>query len=120
MTNTTSQYLKIAAALAAGFFMMSPANATDSVTNGAKIYSETCIACHGANGEGTVPGAPNFTRVDGRLSKKTAVLIDHITNGFQTPGVDLAMPPLGGNQDLTEQDVEDVLAYLRATFQHKK
>ena len=28
---------------------------------GEEIYKQTCVACHGANGQGAVPGAANFS-----------------------------------------------------------
>ncbi len=120
MSYPSSHHIKIAAAIVAGFFMASPANAGGNVTKGAEIFGGTCVACHGEDGKGAFPGVPDFTQPDGRLSKSDSVLIKHITNGFESPGADMAMPELGGNEDLTEQDVKDVLAYLRATFQPKK
>jgi len=111
--------IMLAATLAASFLMINSANAADSVKKGAEIFNGTCIACHGANGKGAFPGVPDFTQVNGRLSKPDSVLIKHIDNGFESPSSDMAMPELGGNEDLSEQDVKDVIAYLRATFQHK-
>jgi cytochrome c5 len=43
-------------------------------------------------------------------------LIERITNGFQTSGSPMAMPPKGGNASLTAQDISDVLAYIRQRF----
>lgn len=84
--------------------------------NGGRIYRATCVACHGANGKGAFPGVPDFTAAAGRLSKPDAVLLRNMTNGFQTPGSPMPMPARGGNPDLTNRDMADVLAYLRATF----
>ena len=83
---------------------------------GKAVYSQTCIACHGANGKGTIPGVTDFTAKDGPLSKPTAVLVKNISEGFQSPGSFMAMPPKGGNPTLTETDVRAVLSYLRAEF----
>ncbi len=87
-----------------------------AVNAGQAIYSQTCIACHGANGKGAIPGVADLTKGDGALSKPDAALLNSITDGFQRPGSALAMPPRGGNPTLTEEDVEAVLAYLRAEF----
>ena len=70
----------------------------------------------GADGRGTLPGVPDFTSKSGPLSKGDSVLLQHITDGFQTPGSVMAMPPKGGNPDLTEDDVIDVLYYIRGKF----
>ena len=66
----------------------------DAVAAGKAVYSQTCFACHGANGKGVIPGVADLTDAKGAL----------------------AMPPLGGNPALTEADVKAVLAYLRAEF----
>ena len=83
---------------------------------GKAIYSQTCIACHGANGKGTLPGVSDFTDKDSPLSKSDAELLQNISEGFQSPGSFMAMPAKGGNPMLTEADVRAVLAYLRAEF----
>lgn len=80
------------------------------------VYAQTCVACHGVDGRGTVPGAPNFTSPSGPLSKPDDVLLQHMTNGFQSPNSPMAMPPMGGNPTLTEADMRAVLAYLRERF----
>ena len=84
--------------------------------SGQDIYDGSCISCHGADGKGRVPGAPDFTASNGVLSKPDDALIKHITEGFQSPGSPMAMPAKGGNPNLTETDVRNVLAYLRRTF----
>ncbi|MBF0146600.1 MAG: cytochrome c [Magnetococcales bacterium] len=30
--------------------------------DGAKLYAESCVHCHGATGRGSMPGAPDFSR----------------------------------------------------------
>lgn len=85
------------------------------VAAGQKVYNGTCIACHGAKGEGTVPGVPNFTKKGGVLSKPHSALVEHIKKGFQSGG-GLSMPPRGGDPSLTEQDLANVHAYLHSDF----
>lgn len=83
---------------------------------GDKIYHETCVACHGENGKGTVPGAPDFTKKGGKLSDPHALMTQRIQNGFQESGSPMAMPPKGGNPSLSDQDINDVHAYLHHQF----
>lgn len=83
---------------------------------GKETFEKTCIACHGADGKGAFPGTPDFTSSDGALSKTDDVLIDHISNGFQSPGSPMAMPPKGGNPNLNNADIRAVLEYIRKTF----
>lgn len=120
MKYSLRQKLGIGAALAATILMAPPVIAKDDVNKGAEVYEGTCIACHGENGKGEIPGVPDFTSSKGSLAKTDALLLDHIMNGFQSPGSDMEMPALGGNEDLKEQDIKNVLAYIRKTFQTKK
>ncbi len=92
------------------------AETAGATLSGAAIYNQTCVACHGANGTGSIPGVPDFTAADGPLSKPDDVLIRNITNGFQSPGSPMAMPAKGGNPDLSHADVQAVLGYLRESF----
>ncbi len=80
------------------------------------IYDETCVACHAPDGKGAVPGAPDFTSPSGVLSKSDPLLLQHIKEGFQSPGSPMAMPPRGGNTDLTDEDLKKSLGYIRGQF----
>lgn len=84
--------------------------------SGKDIYSQTCVACHGANGTGAIPGVPDFTKAGSPLSKSDEDLLHNITTGFQTPGSAMAMPAKGGNPDLNSADIRAVLGYLRESF----
>ncbi|HNP35827.1 MAG TPA: cytochrome c [Woeseiaceae bacterium] len=88
----------------------------NTVAAGKAVYSQTCIACHGANGKGAIPGVADLTASDGALSKSDDELIKSISEGVQSAGAPLAMPAKGGNPALTEADIKAVLAYLRAEF----
>jgi len=82
--------------------------------SGEETYKQTCIACHGDNGQGTIPGVPKLSE---RLSKKSdEALLNSITNGFQTEGSPMAMPAKGGNASLTDADIKEVLSYIRQSF----
>lgn len=85
-------------------------------SDGETIYNQTCVACHGADGKGTLPGAPDFTSSEGPLAQNDDVLIENITYGFQGPGSPMAMPAKGGNTDLTDADIGVLLAYIREQF----
>ncbi len=83
---------------------------------GEAIYNQTCVACHGEDGKGVIPGAPDLTKNEGALTKPYETLLKHILDGFQSPGSPLAMPAKGGNETLTIKDLREVLAYLHQKF----
>ncbi len=90
--------------------------ATGNARSGEEIYAQTCVACHGADGKGALPGVPNFSRADGPLGKSNAILHQNILLGYQSPESPMAMPPRGGNPALTAADIDLVLRYLREAF----
>lgn len=106
----------LAAALWAGALsvvLVLPAQAQD---RGKEIYEATCVACHGKDGKGVLPGTPNLRKKDGVMAKSDEELIRNTLNGYQSPGSPLAMPPKGGNPSLTEADMRAVVQYMRTAF----
>lgn len=87
-----------------------------TTTSGKSIYNQTCIACHGADGRGGLPGVPDFLSDNSPMSKSDDILLQNILNGYHTPGNSMAMPPKGGNPNLTQADMEEVLRYIRQVF----
>ena len=83
---------------------------------GADIYQQTCVACHGTDGKGLLPGVADFAAATGPLTKSNQALFQSIRNGFQSEGSALAMPARGGNPNLSDDDILAVIAYLRERF----
>ena len=87
--------------------------------HGATLYGRHCASCHGDNGEGRLPAAP-------ALAGNRALTMDSAVNpirvllfgGFPpgTPGNPrpFGMPPF--NNTLNDQDVADLLTYLRSSW----
>ena len=111
--NTLTLKMAMALAVSPGVFA-SPAETP--ALSGEAIYQQSCIACHGAGGEDGMPGVPDLTDKPGSLGQSDEVLIRHITEGFQSPGAQMAMPAKGGNPNLSAADIRAVLAYIRKTF----
>lgn len=88
----------------------------DQGPSGKQIYESNCMACHGADGKGVLPGTPDFTASNGRLLKSDGELLSNIINGFQSPGSSMPMPPRGGNSNLSDADIQAVLNYLKVAF----
>ncbi len=89
--------------------------------NGKQVYQGTCIACHGPDGTGALPGVPNLTRLEGfnKSSHSDFALfkhVEHVEKGLKRPGDPMAMPANGGNPNLTDKDIHDALIYMRAEF----
>lgn len=85
---------------------------TDNLTIelGAQVWAGTCKVCHG----GGLAGAPKITGTkfwSQRLEQGLDVLIDHATNGFQSKSGGY-MPARGGNNDLTDEEVEAAVRFM--------
>lgn len=87
---------------------------------GKTLYTQYCLACHGTDGEGTMPGVPDLTDKAGVLSKTDTLLLRSLLDGVQRPGAAVAMPPKGGNPALMEEDMQAVLAYIRQEFNSQR
>lgn len=87
------------------------------IASGNAIFDMSCVACHGKGGVG-IPGngkpLANNAFVQGLDDDS---LFDFITTGrptgdpMNTTGIQ--MPPKGGNPAMSEDDILDVIAYLR-------
>ena len=93
--------------------LLSGAAPVAAAADGKALYQATCIACHGPQGRGAIPGVPDLAK-DGRMAQSDAVLAARIREGFQSKGSPMAMPPKGGNPALTAADIDALVVYLRA------
>lgn len=86
-----------------------------------KEYFATCAGCHGLDGKGIQGLGKDFTTSKFIKSKSDQELVDFLKVGrpasdpLNTTGVD--MPPKGGNPALTDQQLLDIVAYIRSLQQ---
>ena len=102
-----------AAALA---FLGSLEGAAVAAPSGESVFQSACIACHGVDGAGALPGVPDLTAGDSRLAQPEDVLLQLTVQGFQSPGSPMAMPPRAGNPELSDEDLRAALRYMRERF----
>ena len=88
----------------------------EQTISGKVVYQQSCVACHGADGAGAFPGVPDLTEVNGSLAKPDITIIKNITDGYQSPGSPMAMPPKGGSPSLTDENIKAVVDYMRNEF----
>lgn len=94
-----------------------PVGRTVSAENGRSLFLGTCATCHGASGQ----GMPGYGK-DLRTSQFVASLDDAKLLGFLKEGrqpwdplntTKVQMPPRGGNPMLKDDDLRDIVAFLR-------
>jgi disulfide bond formation protein DsbB len=84
---------------------------------GQEQFDMVCIACHGPGGVGVEGLGKPFTTSEFVRSQTDAELLAFVKVGRpighpdNTTGVD--MPPKGGNPALTDEDLLDIIAYIR-------
>ncbi len=94
-----------------------PATSSGDVAAGIVTYNGTCVACHGAEGAGIEGlGKPwvgsDFinSRTDDEM---LAFLIEGRASDHPENTTGIAMMPRGGNPNLTDADLYDLIAYMR-------
>lgn len=98
-----------------------PAAAAGDAANGQKLYSQICIACHGPEGKGVTGLGKDLTTSTWVAGQTDQQLIEFIKKGrdpgdpLNTTGV--AMPPRGGNPALKDQEIADIVAFVRSIHQ---
>lgn len=85
---------------------------------GAKVYTGVCAACHsrdlsGVDGLGK-PLAPSELVAASTEEELMQLLIEGRPAEHPDNDTGIDMPPRGGNPSLTDQDLADVAAYLKA------
>mgnify|MGYP000922347963 CR=1 FL=1 len=99
---------------------VSPTPSGDPVA-GKQQFDMVCIACHGPGGAGIEGLGKPFTTSEFLLTVDDQELLQFIKTGrpisdpANTTGVD--MPPKGGNPALTDEQLLDIIAYIRTLHQ---
>jgi len=94
-----------------------PAASRGDPQKGAELFTVTCAACHGPKGEGVQGLGKDMTTSAFIASQTDEQLLEFIKKGrdindpANTTGV--AMPPFGGNPALTDEDLFNIIAYIR-------
>ena len=85
--------------------------------HGKELFVPTCGACHGPEGKGVENLGKDMTSSEFIAEKTDAELLEFIKVGrapddpLNTTGV--LMPPKGGNPALSDEDLTDVIAFIR-------
>ncbi len=95
-----------------------PPTASGDATAGQTAYSTTCVACHGPEAKGVAGLGKDLTTSEFVQEQSDDELVTFIKTGrpssdpLNTTGID--MPPKGGNPALTDDDIYNIVAYLRS------
>ena len=96
-------------------------DAAGDAANVQKIFAQICVACHGPEGKGVQGLGKDLTTSTWVGEQTDEQLIEFIKKGrdpgdpLNTTGV--AMPPRGGNPALKDQEIADIVAFVRSIHQ---
>jgi mono/diheme cytochrome c family protein len=84
---------------------------------GARLFRSTCASCHGLSGQGIDRQGSPLASSDFALGLDDMSLVAFIMKG-RTPNdpqtkLGMLMPPRGGNTRLSDQDLADIVAFIR-------
>ncbi len=92
---------------------------TGDVAKGKEIFANTCASCHGADAKGISGLGKNLADPSDWMKQQSdEQLLAFLKTGRpstdpeNTTGVD--MPPKGGNPALTDDDLKNVIVYIRS------
>jgi disulfide bond formation protein DsbB len=94
-----------------------PAAPNGDAAKGKEMFATTCAACHGPAGDGVQGLGKDMTASEFIEGLTDAELLAFIkvgrgpTDPLNTTGV--LMPPKGGNPALTDEQLMDIIAYVR-------
>ena len=95
-----------------------PAGPVGDPAKGQTLFTGTCSACHGPDATGIAGLGKDLTTSTFVAEQSDAQLVEFIKTGrtasdpLNTTGID--MPPRGGNPALTDQDIADIVSFLRS------
>lgn len=88
------------------------------IASGTKLYAQSCASCHGKNGKGVAGLGKDLVNSEFCKSLDDDSLLEFVKKGrdpsdpANTSGV--GMPAKGGNPALSDDDILDIIAYLRS------
>lgn len=93
------------------------AQSMGDVAKGKELFV-TCSACHGPAGKGVAGLGKDMTASAFIKDKTDAELVEFIKVGRRTDDplntTKVDMPPKGGNPTLSDEDIQDIVAYIRS------
>ena len=94
-----------------------PSDEAAAYARGRELFIAKCTSCHGEKGEAKEGGGKDIGVSDFVAAASDEELLKFITTGrpvsdpLNTSGID--MPPKGGNPDLNDKKILDIIVYVR-------
>jgi disulfide bond formation protein DsbB len=95
-----------------------PSYSAEMISNGESLFKQTCFACHGPEGKGIPNLGKDLTTSAFVKDSTDGELLAYVLEGrpaddpANTTGI--AMPPKGGFDFLSNDDIEAIIAFVRS------
>jgi mono/diheme cytochrome c family protein len=92
------------------------------IQRGQKIYEQTCLPCHQADAGGVpgmTPPLQNSSYVQGPATKVIGIVLNGLNDGVEIDGETYSNPMPPFSTALKDQEIADVLTYVRSHFGNK-
>ena len=83
---------------------------------GEQLYMQNCMICHADDGSGAMPGVLDLENKIGWSTIDGETLLKRLKQGIQKSGGEISMPAKGGNPNLTDKDLKEIINYMRQSF----
>lgn len=84
----------------------------DTAAHGRDLFLSACAVCHGADALGRPGLGKNIVESDFVAGRDDAAMVAYLIRG-RPDAKPVAMPPRAGRPDLTDEDLGDIVAYVR-------
>lgn len=85
-------------------------------SGGEQLYLQNCTICHADDGSGAMPGVIDLQKNTSWATADEMKLLARLKQGIQKPGATMNMPAKGGNPNLTDNDLNEIIHYMRQSF----
>ncbi len=97
-------------------FIFIYSTSVNAAARGEKLYLQNCMVCHADDGSGAMPGVSDLTENKAWSVIDEGSLLVKLNKGIQKQGATMSMPAKGGNPDLTDKDLKEIINYMRQSF----
>lgn len=98
-------------------------NSSDGLTQGVQLYRKHCATCHGVDGDGIrglAPPLSNSEFVSGNTARLASIMLYGLTGPIEVNGkkydLPAAMPGIGNNPSISDEDIKNIGNYIRNAF----
>jgi len=88
----------------------------NAATRGEKLYMQNCMVCHADDGTGAMPGVLDLEENRVWSTIDEIKLLTRLKQGIQKSDASISMPAKGGNPNLTDKDLNEIINYMRQSF----